>query len=71
MRVELRSKGIRVTAVLPGATDTPLWDRLAGEWDRSRMMKPGDVARAIRTAIEAGPDALVEEIVIAPPLGSL
>jgi short-subunit dehydrogenase len=60
-----------VTAVLPGATDTGFWDRLEGDWDRSRMMPPVAVARAVREAIETGPEALVEEIRITPPLGNL
>lgn len=71
LRAEVRRHGVRVTAVLPGATDTPFWDRLAGEWDRSKMMPPAAVARAVREAAEAGPESLVEEIRIAPPLGNL
>jgi 3-oxoacyl-[acyl-carrier protein] reductase len=71
LRVEARRHGIRVTSVLPGATDTPFWDRLEGEWDRSKMMPPAAVARAVREAAEAGPQSLVEEIRIGPPLGNL
>jgi 3-oxoacyl-[acyl-carrier protein] reductase len=71
LRAEVRRHGIRVTAVLPGATDTGFWDRLEGEWDRSRMMPPAAVARAVREAIETPPEALVEEIRITPPLGNL
>jgi 3-oxoacyl-[acyl-carrier protein] reductase len=71
LRAEVRRQGIRVTAVLPGATDTGFWDRLGGDWDRSRMMPPAAVARAVREAIETGAGALVEEIRITPPLGNL
>jgi 3-oxoacyl-[acyl-carrier protein] reductase len=71
LRAEVRRQGIRVTAVLPGATDTPFWDRLAGEWDRTKMMPPAAVARAVREAAEAGPESLIEEIRITPPLGNL
>jgi NAD(P)-dependent dehydrogenase (short-subunit alcohol dehydrogenase family) len=71
LRAELRGQGIRVTAVLPGATDTPFWDRAGGEWDRTKMMRPEQIARAVRGALEAGPECLVEEIQIAPPLGNL
>ncbi len=71
LRAEARRHGVRVTSVLPGATDTPFWDRVGGGWDRSKMMPPAAVARAVREAAEAGPDSLVEEIRIAPPLGNL
>jgi NAD(P)-dependent dehydrogenase (short-subunit alcohol dehydrogenase family) len=71
LREEVRGAGVRVTAILPGATDTPMWDTLEGEWDRSRMMRAGSVARVVREAIESAPDSLVEEIRIAPPLGNL
>ncbi len=71
LRMEVRRHGIRVTAVLPGATDTPFWDALEGEWDRSRMMPPSVVARAIREAAETAPGAMVEEIRIGPQLGNL
>ncbi len=71
LRAETRRHGVRVTSVLPGATDTPFWNRVGGDWDRSKMMPPAAVARAVREAAEAGPESLVEEIRIAPPLGNL
>jgi NAD(P)-dependent dehydrogenase (short-subunit alcohol dehydrogenase family) len=71
LRAEARRHGVRVTSVLPGATDTPFWNRVGGDWDRSKMMPPAAVARAVREAAEAGPESLVEEIRIAPPLGNL
>jgi 3-oxoacyl-[acyl-carrier protein] reductase len=71
LRAEVRRHGIRVTAVLPGATDTSFWDRLGGDWDRTRMMPPDAVARAVRDVVETGSEALIEEIRITPPLGNL
>lgn len=71
LREEVRGEGVRVTAILPGPTDTPIWDEIGGDWDRSKMMCSETVARAVRGAIESGADSLVEEIRIAPPLGKL
>lgn len=68
---EARPQGVRVTAVLPGATDTPIWDAIDWAPDRARMMRPDDVARAILSALTAPPSAGVEEIVIGPPAGVL
>jgi NAD(P)-dependent dehydrogenase (short-subunit alcohol dehydrogenase family) len=68
---ELRPHGVRVTALLPGATDTPLWDRVPGAPDRARMLRPEDVAQAIFRALAAPPTAHLEEIVLVPPGGAL
>jgi short-subunit dehydrogenase len=36
LREELRGKGIKVTAIISGPTDTPLWDGIPGNWDKKR-----------------------------------
>lgn len=71
VRAEVRKEGIHVTAVLPGATDTPIWDDIGGEFDRSRMMRPEQVARLIAAALRETTTGMVEEIRIAPVGGSL
>jgi NAD(P)-dependent dehydrogenase (short-subunit alcohol dehydrogenase family) len=71
LREELRSTGVRVTALYPGATATPLWDGLPGEWDRRAMIPAGEVARAVVFALEADDRAAVEELHIAPAGGDL
>ncbi len=37
---EMRAHGVRVGVLAAGATDTPLWDTLAGGPDRARMLTP-------------------------------
>jgi len=71
LRAEHRDKGLRVVNLLPGAVDTPFWDRIAGDWDRSKMLRPADVAKAARSAIRTAEGALVEEIRIGPAGGAL
>ncbi len=66
---EARSYGIRVTTVLPGATDTAIWDDRPG-FDRSKMMKPDDLA-GIVVAILARPAIAIDEVVVMPPGGAL
>jgi NAD(P)-dependent dehydrogenase (short-subunit alcohol dehydrogenase family) len=66
---EARPYNVRVTAVLPGATDTPIWDDRPG-FDRSKMLKPDDVAGFV-VAIVARPGMAVEEVSISPPAGAL
>ncbi len=66
---EARPYDIRVTTILPGATDTPIWDDRPG-FDRSKMMKPDDLAGLI-VAIVARPALAIDEITVTPPAGAL
>jgi short-subunit dehydrogenase len=70
-RLELRPRGVRVTAVIPGAVHTPFWDGYAAGFDRSVMLDPHDVAVAIRDAYRQPANAVVEEILIKPACGDL
>ena len=69
LAAEARAHGIRVTSVLLGATDTPIWDARP-EFDRGKMMKPTDVA-AFVVELVARPELAVEEVVVMPPAGAL
>lgn len=71
LREELAGSGIRITALYPGATDTPIWDTAPGEWDRSKMVPPSEVARAVGFALDADPSTLMEEIHLGPAGGAL
>jgi NADP-dependent 3-hydroxy acid dehydrogenase YdfG len=71
LRVELAGSAVRVVAVSPGATDSPLWQGLPGDWDRSRMLPASEVAAAVVWALDRGPAAAVEEIRLRPPGGDL
>jgi short-subunit dehydrogenase len=69
LREELQNDGIRVTAVLPGATKTASWE--GTDLPDSRFMKPGDVAEIIFGAWSLSPSSVVEEILIRPQLGDI
>ena len=69
LREELSGSGVRITALYPGATDTPIWDDRPG-FDRSKMMKPDDVAGFL-ISIVARPNISVEEVIVTPPAGAL
>lgn len=69
LAAEARPYNVRVTALLPGATDTPIWDDRPG-FDRSKMMKPADVASFL-LSIVARPQISVEEVIVTPPAGVL
>jgi NADP-dependent 3-hydroxy acid dehydrogenase YdfG len=71
LREELRGSAVRVTEIYPGATDSPLWEGVPGEWNRGAMMTPEAVAQAIVWALDAHASASVEEIHLQPRGGNL
>jgi NAD(P)-dependent dehydrogenase (short-subunit alcohol dehydrogenase family) len=66
---EARPYDVRVTSILPGPTDTSIWDDRPG-FDRSKMMRADDVAGFV-VSIIARPAIAVEEVVVMPPGGAL
>jgi NAD(P)-dependent dehydrogenase (short-subunit alcohol dehydrogenase family) len=74
LREELSGSGIpgvRITALYPGATDTPIWDNAPGNWNRAAMIPAREVARALAYALDSDPSTLVEEIHLGPAGGAL
>ncbi len=71
LREELRDRGIRVSAVLPGPTKTDIWDSLGGKWNRAKMMSPEVTAKTVLSVINQPPGANIDEIDIVPSTGSL
>lgn len=69
LREELKEFGIRVTAVLPGATKTSSWDET--DLPDSRFIKPEDVAESVYGAYSLSSHSVVEEILIRPQLGDI
>ncbi len=69
LREELKLHGVKVTAILPGATYTASWEGV--DLPAERFMKPEDVASAIYNAYSLGQNAVVEEILIRPQLGDI
>jgi short-subunit dehydrogenase len=69
LREELKEFGIRVTAVLPGATKTASW--AGSTLPDSRFMKPEDVAEAVFSAHSLSSHSVVEELLIRPQLGDI
>lgn len=69
LREETKETGLRVTAVLPGATRTPSWDGLGIPEDR--FMPASDIAQTIVDVAALGRRSVVEEILIRPQHGDL
>ncbi len=51
LREELIPKGIRVMALMPGATDTEIWKQFWPDAPRDKMIEPDSVAEAVLYAV--------------------
>jgi hypothetical protein len=69
LREELKEYGVRVTAVLPGATRTASWDGV--DLPEDRFMRAEDVAETVFSAYSISERSVVEEIIIRPQLGDI
>ena len=69
LRHELKNFGVRVTAVMPGATLTDSWAGV--DLPADRFIQAEDVAKTIQAVYELSSSADVEEIVIRPQLGDI
>jgi NAD(P)-dependent dehydrogenase (short-subunit alcohol dehydrogenase family) len=59
---ELSNDGIQVTAFAPGFVDTPMTDWAAGQVSRDDMIRPEDLAEAVRFLLRTSPACIVPEI---------
>jgi 3-oxoacyl-[acyl-carrier protein] reductase len=71
LQAELRSSGIQVTAVLPGAVDTPFWDTIQNPPNRSSMIPADVLAQHLVYLLCLPKGSVVDELTIMPPLGVL
>src|SRR5271157_69366 len=71
LREELIPKGIRVMALMPGATDTEIWNQFWPDAPRKRMIAPEILAEAVLYAALLPENANLSELVLVPMEGVL
>lgn len=69
LREEMKPYGVKVTAIIPGATYTDSWS--GPGIDPERLMEPADVAGMVYAASQLSTRAVPEEIILRPQLGDL
>jgi short-subunit dehydrogenase len=69
LRQEMKPFGVKVTAILPGATLTASWEGI--ELPAERFMQSKDVAESVWAAFGLSKSAVVEEIILRPQLGDI
>jgi 3-oxoacyl-[acyl-carrier protein] reductase len=71
LREDLRKSGIRVLALLPGATDTDIWGQFWPNAPREKMVSPRTVAEAVVHAVSTPANISIDEIRLGPASGVL
>ena len=64
---ELGEAGIQVTALAPAFVDTPMTDFAKEAVSAEQMIRPEDIAEAVRFLLRTSPNCVVPEIVFARP----
>lgn len=69
LREEMKSEGIKVTALMPGATWSDSWR--GADFPADRLMQAEDIAKLVWAAWQLSDSAVVEELIVRPQLGDL
>jgi NAD(P)-dependent dehydrogenase (short-subunit alcohol dehydrogenase family) len=71
LRDEMMPRGIRVTALMPGATSTDIWQQIMPDVSHEGMIDPNTVAQAVLYIVLLPPEANVSELLITPTGGAV
>ncbi len=71
LREEMRKYNIKITNIMPGATDTPMWSPATRQKYHSRMMTPRDVAEIVFHTANQPKKVVIEDVMIKPIKGDL
>ena len=71
IRQELREHCIRMINIYPAATNTEIWDAVAGDWPREKMISADQVADTVAYALSRPADVAVENITLSNAAGNL
>lgn len=69
VREETKDEDLRVTTVIPGATDTPTWEGV--DLPEERFMRPEDVAKSVVDAYHLSDRTVLEEMILRPQEGDV
>jgi NAD(P)-dependent dehydrogenase (short-subunit alcohol dehydrogenase family) len=67
MNKELGSEGIKSTALCPAFVDTPMTDFVKGQVPAEEMIRPEDVAEAVRYMLKVSPACVIPEMMFVRP----
>jgi NADP-dependent 3-hydroxy acid dehydrogenase YdfG len=71
LRAEVRKYNIKVSNIIPGATDTAMWSPASRQRYGKRMMLPKDVAEVVLQVAGQPKKVVIEDVIIRPIKGDL
>lgn len=71
LREEVRRYNIKVSNILPGAVETPMWDSKTRQRYKSRMMSPADIAKIVLQVYQQPRKVLIEDVIVRPVKGDI
>jgi NADP-dependent 3-hydroxy acid dehydrogenase YdfG len=71
LRAEVKKYNIKVSNIIPGATDTPMWSPAARQRYGKRMMTPKEVAEIVLQVANQPKKVVIEDVIIRPIKGDL
>lgn len=71
MNKELGPQGIKSTALCPAFVDTPMTDFVKGQVKAEEMIRPEDIAEAVRFMLRVSPACVIPEMMFVRPGDSL
>ncbi len=71
LRQEVRHLNIKVSNVMPGATETAMWDSKTRQKHANKMMTPQEVAHVVLQIYQQPKKVLIEDVTIRPVKGDL
>lgn len=71
VQAEVADSGVQITTLCPGYVDTPMSDYWSDQIPKEEMLRPEDLAEAVRFLLRTSPACRVPEIVLARGDGGL
>ncbi len=71
LREEVRRYNIKVSNILPGAVETPMWDSKTRQRYKSRMMSAADIAKIVLQVYQQPRKVLIEDVIVRPVKGDI
>ncbi len=69
IRKEIRKYNIKISNILPGATETAMWDSKTRQKYKNRMLSPNDIAKIVLQVFEQPKKVLIEDVYVRPIKG--
>jgi sepiapterin reductase len=71
LREEVRRFNIKVSNIMPGAVETPMWDSKSRQRYKNRMMSAADIAKIVLQIYQQPRKVLIEDVIVRPVKGDI